>query len=192
MATLNEHFPYVSILSAGLGAALGASVHLPSSLGPYTPAILAGAGAFFGYRAGCVIERVLRRQEIGSQQQLAHLGRIIFVALGILCFIMTIANLRRFANGAGLETLSAAVMTASFTSGLLIFPFIPPISIKPAMLFLGTFNVGLAVPALYVLAKRPSLLSVVAAVWCLVVAILLPLTHLTTLKSLLRFWNRSP
>ena len=189
MSNRTQNIPYVGILCAGLGAGLGASLHL-NVFGPNTAAILVGAGAFAGYYAGRAVDSFIRQYEIVPEHEVAHFGRAAFGVLGLLCLIATIANVRWFLHGGGPEALSAAAMTASATAGLLAFACVPTINIRSAMLSLGTFNAGLAGLSLYLLAEEPSTVSLVSAVWCVAVASVLLITHSTTLKAVLRPWHR--
>jgi hypothetical protein len=189
MPNRHRNVPHIGMLCAGLGAALGGSVHV-SLFGSDVSVVLGGAGAFVGYYAGRAIDGLIRKHEIASQQEVARFGRAVFGVLGLLCFVATVANLRWFAHGGGPEALSAAAMTASATAGLFAFASAPILTIHPAMLYLGLFNAGLAGLSLYLLAEKPSPVSIVTAVWCTVVATLLLLTHSSVLKTLLRPWDQ--
>jgi hypothetical protein len=189
MPNRSQSFPYVGILCAGIGAALGGSVHL-SFFGSYTSAILGGAGAFLGYYAGRAVDGLICQHEVVPEQQVAYFGRAAFAVLGLLCLVATVANVQWFLHGGGTEALSAAAMTASFAAGILAFACVPTISIRFAMLSLGVFNAGLAALSLYLLAEAPSTVSLVSAVWCVVVVGIVLITHSTTLKIVFRPWHR--
>jgi hypothetical protein len=189
MPNRNRNVPYIGMLCAGLGAALGGSVHT-ALFGSYTSPVLGGAGAFVGYYAGRAVDGLVHKHALVSQEAVTGAGRAAFSVLALLCLLATIANVRWSVDAGGAEALSAAAMTASATAGFLAFACVPTLSIRSAMLSLGFFNAGLAALSLYLLAEAPSTVSLVSAVWCVVVAGVLLITHSTTLKTVLRPWHR--
>jgi len=189
MSYRNQNIPYVGMLCAGLGAGLGASLHL-KVFGSDTAVVLVGVGAFVGYCAGRAVDSLIRQYEIVPEQKVAHFGRVALAVLGLLCLVATVANVRWFSHGGGTEALSAAAMTTSFATAILTLACVPTISIRSAVLSLGAFNAGLAGLSLYLLAEEQNTVSLVTAIWCLVVAALLLITHSTTLKTVLHPWHR--